>query len=189
MENRKGDTNMTRRKRTKQSAVKRWKLEHIAVLIVLGLLLAVALWAELSAASWRVPVRWGEPTDSTRLLFYKDGVQANTAKRINSQSYDTTFIINNDTFYTVEFRIYYAGVDSAANWVWERFIGFVGASGGDCAGDGSESVRIFAVDTSGTDVALQDVKITIRNAAGEVIAVLPTGSNGSATFFLNQASG
>lgn len=180
----KGDLNMSRRKKTKTPPAKRWTLEQIVAFAVLGFLLAVAVWAELSAAMWRVPARWGEPSDSTRMFFYKNGVQSVTAKRTGAQSYDTTFTVNHDTFYSAEFRIYYSGADSAATWVWERFTSAQAGSG-----SGSEQVRIFALDTSGADAAMQGVKITVRNAAGQVISAQYTGGNGSTAFYLDQASG
>ena len=180
----KGDINMTRRKGKKKPPAQRWTLDQIVAFAVLGLLLAVAVWAELSAATWRVPARWGESSDSTRMFFYKNGVQAVTAKRTSAQSYDTTFTVNHDTFYTAEFRIFFNGADSAVSWVWERFTSAQSGSGA-----GSEQVRIFALDTSGTDAAIQGVKITVRNAAGQLVAAQYTGGNGSATFSLDQASG
>jgi hypothetical protein len=181
---RRGMIDMRSRKRRIVKVTKKWSLEQIVAFVVLEFLLAVAVWAELSAETWRVPARWGEPSDSTQMLFYKNGVQSVTAKRTGTQSYDTTFTVNHDTFYSAEFRIYYHGVDSAATWVWERFTSAQSGSGA-----GSEQVRIFALDTSGFDAAIQGVKITVRNAAGQLVAAQYTGGNGSAAFYLDQASG
>ncbi|MDP2816457.1 MAG: hypothetical protein Q8O19_07240 [Rectinemataceae bacterium] len=164
---------------------KECRMSNIVAAIVAAFLIIVALAMNIEAATWKVPARWNEPTDSTRLTFYKNGTSAMTAKRTTPRSYDTTLTVNNDTFYTAEFRIYFAGVDSAATWVWERFT----TAGGASVGLGSESVRIFAIDTSGVDAAVQGVKITVRNAADNFVAMAYTGSNGSATFFLDQASG
>lgn len=59
--------------------------------------------------------------------------------------------------------------DSAKSWK--------GIAGG--GGTGSDTITIFAVDTSGTDEAVADVKITIQNAAESNVDVQFTNSSGS----------
>ena len=88
------------------------------IFAVFGIL--VVLWSQTWAGTWKVPAYWNEPTDSTRLTFYKNGSSSMTAKRTTPVNYDTTFTVNDDTFYTAEFKIYYAGLTDPATWVWER---------------------------------------------------------------------
>lgn len=156
-----------------------------AVAIIVGVLFSIfGISMQLFAANWKVPARWLTPTDSTIMNFHKNGVLTNTAKRTNQQSYDTSYTVFKDTLYTVEYRIYYSGEDSAASWVWEYFQPLTVPSG-----DGSDTVVIYVIDTSGTDAAVANAKVTVRNKLGAIVAVQYTGTNGYAIFHLDTASG
>lgn len=56
------------------------------------------------------------------------------------------------------------------------------------SGSGSDTIIFYAVDTSGTDTARQDVKLTVKNDAGADVGVLWTDGTGKATFFLDDGS-
>ncbi len=55
-------------------------------------------------------------------------------------------------------------------------------------GSGTDTVVIFAVDTSGTDTPIEDVKVTIKNAAGSNVVVQYTDGGGRITAYLDPAS-
>ena len=55
------------------------------------------------------------------------------------------------------------------------------------AGVGSDTVVIYAVDTSGTDSAVQYTKLTVKNAAGANVGIASTDGSGKYTFFLDPA--
>ncbi len=160
------------------------RLSFVVAAIVGSLFLILGISMQLFASDWKVPARWLTPTDSTIMNLYKNGVLYNSKKRTTQQSYDTTYTVFRDTLYTVEYRIFYSGEDSAASWVWEYFQPRTVPSG-----DGSDTVVIYVIDTSGTDVAVANAKVTIRNKFGSVIAVQYTGTNGYAVFHLDTASG
>ena len=61
-----------------------------------------------------------------------------------------------------------------------------GAWNGD--GIGSDTIIIVALDTSGIDLAIQDVLVTIKNAAGATVISGFTDGTGSKTFFLDPGT-
>ena len=60
--------------------------------------------------------------------------------------------------------------------------------GPSTTGTGDDTVTFYALDTSGTDQALQDVDLTVFNTAGEEIVANETDGAGSRTFSLDPAT-
>jgi hypothetical protein len=69
---------------------------------------------------WPVEMYWAEPTDSTRVRFYKDSTRApGTAFLItDKQSFDSAFTVYRDTAYSVIADLYYQGQTLPASWIW-----------------------------------------------------------------------
>lgn len=86
-----------------------------AIVVCLILIVPKYAWG----ASWYIPLRHST-TDSTRFMLYFNAAKVDSAKRTNSTAYDTSITVNGDGIYTSEFRMYYQGVDSAANYVDQR---------------------------------------------------------------------
>lgn len=129
---------------------------------------------------------WQFSTDSTWMYFYKNGSITDSAKRTTAQSYDTSFTYYRagDTCYNVVFSVWAVGEDSAHSTQFNF---------GNCTGPptgvwASFLDTLFAVDTSGADVAVADVKITITNAAGEPVDGGWTNGSGYRVFGLDTGT-
>lgn len=77
-------------------------------------------------ATYPTPAKWSDVTDSVRMYFLKNQIKVDSGKRTAVQSYDTTYTVNNDTTYTVIYKIYFAGQDSAVSWPWQYRNGGIG---------------------------------------------------------------
>lgn len=105
--------------------------------------------------------------------------------------YDTTATgFDADYFYKVEY-LYINGTDSVAlDGIILPMVaqsGSGGSSSGGC-GDGPVEVRIFALDTSGTDTVVSGVVIGLTNLSTGDRLMGPTLGNGSQTFGLEAAT-
>lgn len=59
---------------------------------------------------------------------------------------------------------------------------------GSASGTGSDTVIVYAIDTSGTDTAVEDVKVTVKNASGTSVITGYTDGTGAKTFYLDPGS-
>jgi hypothetical protein len=155
-------------------------------ILILAVLLLMA--GNVCAGSYRTAwATWSFETDSIRLKIFKNGDSVLTRLRDSGeQSYDSTFTVywGADTCYQITLLIYAAGEDTAQGM--NKDLG--GCLGQSYGGYADYADTIFAVDTSGTDAAIADVKLTIENAAGESIYKEYSNSSGYFVFTLDSGS-
>lgn len=184
----------------------------VIVTIVWAVIVMAFMLNNVWGADFTPPARWGDPVDSAKLFVtLADGTHWDStagAARTNVASYDTTITgLSNDTAYLVIFRLWDA--DSGKDWTFywpilstatisDATIGKIvdstdsilsDAHGADSwltggAGSGDNDVRIYAIDTSGTDDSIMGVKITVKTIAGVFDAAQTTNSNGYRDFTL-----
>ena len=172
----------------------------------------------VKSAERYIPAKLTEVADSMKLFLYAADAatildSSAGAARTDVQAYDTVVTVNTaDSSYWVIYKIWFPNEDSVAYWSWwiesqgtatisitdkQEIATYVKDTaeiypeiffGPSATGFGSDTVRVFAIDTSGTDNAVEDVKITVNNAAGNTVASQNTIGDGSATFTLDPAT-
>lgn len=165
------------------------------ILAALLVLVGLAQSADKTIDLWWAVFNY--PVDSVDLMIYdetgasslKDSADA--ARTATPQTYDTSIILTDyDTkLWQAHFRIFYTALaDSTIKYrPWTVPLSLLvttTATGGD------HQVRIFAIDTSGTDEPVPGVKLTIRDVAlsATAIDVQYTGAGGFYDFSLDADS-
>lgn len=127
-------------------------------------LILVLLAASVQAGTWHIPAYLPATAYSIRWKLDSAGIQIDSGDyRYSVASYDTTFSVADRIQYTLTFYVKYQITDSAASWVWERYIY-------DPAGSGPYRVILRMVDTSGTDAAVSGVHFTAYDATNGDVA-------------------
>lgn len=138
----------------------------------------------------------GSSCDSARFFFGYDGAGVNSDNLytsikltpINSDSSTlegTGLDLDSTGMHIVEIYFWLAGSSDSTGLV-ASWLHLPAAEA--LLGTGSDSIVIYAIDSTGTPAAVQDVKITVRNAVGTKVIVAYTGSSGSVTVWLDAGT-
>lgn len=179
--------------------------------LVLVLTLLILPTGVVWGVTWNIPGTWGSAADSAHFkLRYEDGTLRDSAL-YSTTVYDieTTLTVSNDSAYQAVIYIWWTGEDSSTAWSFFRdaatsasittsdkqeIAGYVddtleGEHGGGAwtsgTGSGSNTVKIYAIDSTIADTAVEGVAITIKTLAGVQDGIAQnTSSSGFVTFTL-----
>lgn len=150
--------------------------------------------------------------DSINVVRYEDAAFVDSTYYLpdgtghDSTSFDSTFSIDNTKYTYLDIRIKYHGDNVWKSWPWvfveaasasistadkediaqlvlDTATAYPGIFYGPGAGSGGNAVIIGCLDTSGTDVLITGVTVTVRTLAGVDYAKLTTASNGYTAAF------
>lgn len=154
------------------------------LMVVIGSLvfLPPVSWGE----TWKIPAEWGFAADSAIFRVDTNGV-ARDSQFWSATLYgiDTTVTVSGANTYMVAVRIFPAGEDSAMTWAWFHDNDTAIAAG---SGSGTNAIVIYALDTSGTDAVIADVKLTVTTPGSQTYAEF-TGADGYYSFGFDDAEG
>ena len=87
--------------------------------LIFGIL--VAVWSQVTAADWDVPVRF-PLADSASFLYYRNNtlLASSTTKRLNTTTFDTTFTVNSLGTYVAGFKLWRDANDSPTIFIDQR---------------------------------------------------------------------
>ena len=100
-------------------------------------------------------------------------------------NYDTTVTYDTDSSYTALLLIYYAGVASSSPGSWGIPVNWPTNS---TPGGVGFNLRMYAIDTSGTDDSLSTIPISLANSSGVVRYFKQTNSAGFADFSVSSGT-
>lgn len=162
------------------------------LLVVIAMALFLAFWGLIWPGDVWGDTLWthagyGYTVDSLKWVYFRDGIFQDSAGKIFSvtQWPATTFVVQRGYHHNVVFYSWKYGNDSVP-WHWG--LNTKNYDVDSCVGMAGYSVKLYAIDTSGTDQAVAWTKITIRNAANQNIQYAHTLGDGARTFFLDSGS-
>lgn len=124
--------------------------------------------------------------DSVKVFPYADYTTLGSPAKISAFPKDTNFSLSGSDPYKLEF-LWFAGVDTLYGDA-SVFGAMTASSGGGGCGDGPYAVKIYALDTSGTDSTVSGVLLGVTNIATGDKLMGPTLGDGGQTFGLAAAT-